>query len=233
MPGQDNYEYYVDIVMCIDGTGSMKPIIAEVKEKALSFYKMFIDQMEESDREVSQLRIKVIVFRDYGEDAVPMQESPFFTLPADNDAFNSFVHGIEAKGGGDAEENALEAIALALKSDWTTGGDKRRHCILVFSDAPALDLGVRAGKGGYPSGMPRDLPQLGAWWHGTDQSLAGTYEPRAGRLVAFVPKLAPWTSLQSWQRYFPAYSQAGKGLKGLEIQNAIDVLVGSLVEVEQ
>lgn len=44
----------------------------------------------------------------------------------------SFVNSIEAKSGGDDPEHALEAIALVLKSDWTTGESKRRHCILVL-----------------------------------------------------------------------------------------------------
>ena len=65
-------DYFVDIVMCIDATGSMSPIIGEVKNNAISFYQRFVDSMEESDKEVAQLRIKVIAFRDYGVDDEPM-----------------------------------------------------------------------------------------------------------------------------------------------------------------
>ena len=157
MAGQQGMgEYNVDIVMCIDATGSMSPIIDEVKGNAISFYQRFVDSMEENDKEVAQLRIKVIVFRDYGCDDEPMVESQFYALPDQNDEFRSFVSSIEAKGGGDGPENALEAIALALKSDWTTGGSKRRHAILVFSDAPALRLGERSGSSSYPSGLPTE-----------------------------------------------------------------------------
>ena len=134
---------------------------------------------------------------------------------------------IAASGGGDGPENALEAIALALKSDWTTGGSNRRHAILVFSDAPALPLGARAGSALYPSGMPASLAELGAWWAGTDQSLGGTYQPQAGRLVAFVPNAEPWTDLQAWNRYWPAFSNAGAGLEEVDTQNAIDLLTSS------
>lgn len=227
MAGQGQSDYNVDIVMCIDGTGSMSPIIEEVKANALSFYQKFVDAMEEADKTVDALRIKVIVFRDYGVDSEPMQESAFFNLPEENAAFQSFVNGIVATGGGDIPENALEAVALALKSDWTTGGSKRRHAILVFSDAEALALGARAGSPSYPAGMPADLAQLGAWWEGTDQSLSSTYQPKAGRLVAFVPNAAPWTELQAWNRYWPAFSKAGAGLNDVDIQSAIDLLVGS------
>lgn len=220
-------EYYVDIVMCIDATGSMSPIIDEVKGNALSFHQRFVDSMEESEREVAQLRIKVIVFRDYGYDDEPMVESEFYTLPEQNEEFRNFVNSIEAKGGGDAPENALEAIALALKSDWTTGGAKRRHAILVFSDAPALALGERAGNSSYPGDLPKDIAQLGAWWEGTDQTLGSTYQAKAGRLVAFVPNANPWTELQAWNRYWPAFSPAGTGLPDVDIQSAIDLMVGS------
>ena len=220
-------DYCVDIIMCIDATGSMAPIINEVKSNALSFYQKFVDAMDENDKTVDQLRIKVIVFRDYICDSEPMVESEFFTLPAQNNAFRRFVDEIEAAGGGDTPENALEAIALALKSKWTTGGSKRRHAILVFSDAPALALNERADCPNYPTNLPKNLAQLGAWWEGMDQSMDSTYQAEYGRLVAFVPKVAPWTELQAWNRYWPAFSPAGKGLSDVDIQSAIDLLVGS------
>ncbi|MBQ9910086.1 MAG: VWA domain-containing protein [Lachnospiraceae bacterium] len=228
MAGQQGMgDYNVDIVMCIDATGSMAHIIDEVKENALSFYQKFVDSMEENDKDVAQLRIKVIAFRDYGCDSKPMEESEFFNLPEQNEAFRSYVYGISATGGGDLAENALEAIALALKSDWTTGGSKRRHAILVFTDAPALPLGARAGSASYPAGMPASIAELGAWWEGTDQTLASNYQPKAGRLVAFVPNAEPWTELQAWNRYWPAFSAAGTGLADVDMQSAIDLLVGS------
>ena len=75
--------------------------------------------------------------------------------------------------------------------------------------------------------MPRDLAELGAWWEGTDQSLDSTYQVNAGRLVAFVPNAAPWTEMQAWNRYWPAFSNAGTGLSDVDMQSAIDLLVGS------
>ena len=220
-------EYNIDIVMCIDGTGSMTPIINEVKTNALSFYRRFIDAMNEQGKTASQVRVKVIVFGDYGVDANPMKESEFFTLPEQDAEFNAYVNGIEAQGGGDIPENALEAIALALKSEWTTGGTNRRHAILVFSDAAALELGVRKDSPNYPEGMPESLAQLGDWWEGADQTLGSTYQPTKGRLVAFVPNAYPWADMQGWSRYWPTFSAAGTGLSELEIQQAIDILVGS------
>lgn len=227
MSMQQMGNYFVDIVMCIDATGSMAPIIKEVKDNALSFHEKFLKSMEESGKGAAQVRVKVIAFRDYGYDQDAMEESQFFVLPDQNKEFRSFVNGIEAKGGGDKPENALEAIALALKSDWTTGGSKRRHAVLVFSDAPALPLGARASAEHYPADMPADIAELAAWWENTDQSFVGTYQAKAGRLIAFVPNAEPWTEITTWNRYWPAFSAAGTGLEEVDIQSAIDLMVGS------
>ena len=228
MNDQQMGDYNVDIVMCIDGTASMRPIIDEVKANALSFYQKFVDAMEENEKKAEAVRVKVIVFRDYGCDSEPMEESAFFALPEQAADFNAYVNGIEVKGGGDIPENALEAIALALKSDWTTGGSKRRHVILVFTDAAAQPLGARASSPNYPAGMPADLAELGSWWEGTEQSLDSTYQPSAGRLVVFAPNAYPWTDIQAWNRYWPAFSKAGTGLADVDMQVAIDLLVGSI-----
>ena len=79
----------------------------------------------------------------------------------------------------------------------------------------------------YRERVTKTIAQLGAWWEGTDQSLGSTYQPRAGRLVAFVPNAEPWTELQAWNRYWPAFSPAGTGLPDVDIQSAIDLMVGS------
>jgi hypothetical protein len=226
---RDIRAYYVDIVMCIDATASMSPIINEVKANILSFYQRYIDSMEEEDKDIAQVRIKVIAFRDYGcPDAEPMEQSGFFVMPEQSDEFRAFIDSIEAKGGFGGPENALEAIAYALKSDWTTEGAKRRHIILVFSDAPALPLGARADSPFYPSDMPADLPQPGAWWEGTDQTLSSTYQPSAGRLVAFVPVVSPWTEMQAWNRYWPAFFAAGTKVEASYFQLDFHFLVGDI-----
>ena len=88
----------------------------------------------------------MIAFRDFVADgAAALEESPFFTLPADRSSFSEFVNGLIAQGGGDAPESGLEAVALAINSPWTTIGDRRRQVIVVWTDQPrpqALDASV-------------------------------------------------------------------------------------------
>ena len=58
-------KYDVDIVMCIDATGSMGPLIKMVKANALSFYNDFTTRLAEKNKNVNEVRVRVIAFRDY------------------------------------------------------------------------------------------------------------------------------------------------------------------------
>ncbi|MBO7293259.1 MAG: VWA domain-containing protein [Clostridia bacterium] len=226
--------YAIDIVMCIDATGSMSRVINEIKRTALTFHDRLVEAIEEADRSVEKLRVKVIAFRDYARREAPaMEMSEFFTLPEDNKDFRDFVDGIEAIGGGDLPENSLEALALALRSDWTTGGARRRHLILLFTDAPALPLGERWAYPGYPEEeMPDDLSELATWWESPEEStLDSTYEPRSGRLFAFVPRSEPWTAMEDWSRFFPIYSENPAGPDELDMQEVIELIVQGAIHI--
>ena len=222
MPANQGLDYNVDIVMCIDATGSMHAIINDVKANALSFYRKFVQEMENVEKSVEQLRIKVVVFRDYGCDSEPMVESKFFTLDDESTEFHDFVSRIEASGGGDGPENGLEALALAIKSDWVRTGTKRRHVIMLWTDAPALELGARASSPSYPSDMPANLAELHEWWEGQEM------EPKAKRLLLFSPDTNPWSEMLDWQNIFHLASQAGKGCSDVDIDAAIHMLVNSI-----
>ena len=222
---KQGFDYNVDIVMCIDATGSMSSIINKVKENALSFYQKFVDEMEAQKKRVQQLRIKVIAFRDYGVDSEPILESKFFTLDAKNGEdgdFYKFVEGIEAMGGGDDPESSLEALALAMKSDWVQTGSVRRHVIILYTDAPALPLGTRAGQIGYPADMPKDLAELREWWEGQRM------EKRAKRLLVFAPDATPWSDMADWTNAFHTASKAGIGCDDVDIKTCIHLLVQSI-----
>ena len=215
-------DYNVDIVMCIDATGSMASIIEDVKRNALSFYQKFVDEMEAKSKSVQQLRIKVIAFRDYGVDSEPMVESKFFVLDEESEEFHDFVNAIEASGGGDEPENSLEALSLAINSDWVKTGSVRRHVIIMYSDASALKLGEQSGKLGYPSGMPADLAELREWWEGQKM------EKRAKRLLIFAPDVEPWSDMVDWSNTFHTASKAGSGCDDTDIATCIHMLVNSI-----
>ena len=209
--------YNIDVVMCIDATGSMKPFMSEVKANVLSFYRKFVEEMEAMGYSVDQLRIKVIAFRDYGCDSEPMVESKFFTLDDESTEFHDFVSRIEAKGGRAGGQNALEALALAMKSDWVRTDTRRRHVIMLWTDGDALELGVRRNRPLYPFDMPRTLEELKNEW---DEKM----DRRAKRLILFAPDVWPWSDIIDWDGIFHQVSQAGKGCSDTDIDCAIRLI---------
>ena len=115
--------YPVDIVLCIDATGSMGHIINRVKMLS-AFMRISVSRCKRREK-IDSLRLKVIAFRDYYADGEKsMMESRFFTLPEEKTSFSDFIHSVSADGGGDEPETGLEAIALAIRSDWATTGDR-------------------------------------------------------------------------------------------------------------
>ena len=225
-PTAQGMDYHVDIVMCVDATASMYPVLAEVKNNALTFHQKFVAEMEAKNKKVQQLRIKVIAFRDFAEDSEPIKESDFFVLGDSQgnqtEEFNSFVNSIEAVGGGDLPENSLEALALAIKSDWVKTGSVRRHIVLMFTDAEALELGTNATAPNYPVNMPANMAELRELWESQEM------EARAKRLLVYAPDCTPWNTMVEWSNTFHQASKAGTGLPDVEMKTCIHLLVQSI-----
>jgi hypothetical protein len=218
-------KYAVDLVMCIDGTGSMGHLIGQVKSSALKFYEQLEAVMAKKEKTINQLRAKVIVFRDYWADSpsLAMQSSEFFDLRTESAEFSKFVSGINATGGGDEPENGLESLALALKSPWEKSQDfaKQRYVVVVYTDASTHDL----EKGGKPSHYPQDIPQsfdeLTDFWD--DMPTA------AKRLLLFAPDASPWTVMaSSWENTIHFASKAGNGLADIEMDEILNAIAGSI-----
>ncbi|MEQ0560558.1 vWA domain-containing protein [Amycolatopsis sp. NEAU-NG30] len=226
-----NLEYAVDIVLCIDTTGSMGPILDNVKHSALSFPGRLAQEMADKGRGISRLRLKVIAFRDFGDRADDaLTESGFMTVPGELAEFERSVRALVPRGGGDAPESGLEALALALASDWETGLDRRRHVVVVFTDAPAHRLGDprQTGARTYPASMPSSLDALFSQW-GHGQSQAALMENSSKRLLLFAPEEYPWTDIaDDWNNtlFFP--STAGEGLEEWEMDEIIATIANSL-----
>ncbi|MBR4550218.1 MAG: VWA domain-containing protein [Oscillospiraceae bacterium] len=215
--------FYIDIVICLDASESMARYIDQSKQTMLELLNRLVDTLEEQEKEVAQLRVKVIAFRDCGRDGEPMAESAFFTLPEQYDAFRDYLDAVELKGGGGAQ-NGLEAIALALRSDWTTGKEKLRHIVWVFSADAALPLGARADSPRYPDGMPKSMEEFFAWWEGTGETFDGPFEPNVGRLLAFVPQRGSWAVLDELWQALTVYSLAGNELDEADLFFAVTLM---------
>ena len=209
-------DYTVDMVFCIDATGSMedvtgsrKKIINMVKENALNFYQDFNRVMAEKGKHVRQLRVRVVAFRDYlADEEYGMTATDFFLLPQQAAEFEECINSIHADGGGDIPEDGMEALAYAIKSDWTDEGARKRKAIVVWTDADAHDIGFSGSSPFYPKGMPSSMSELNDWWD--DPALLKQNEKR---LVLFAPDEGNWKYIsENWNLTWHIPSVAGNGL---------------------
>ncbi len=218
--------YAVDIVFCIDVTGSMSPILDRVKDNALRFYDDVQKNLSDKGKNVDELRVRVIAFRDFKADgAAALQESSFFSLPAEQAGFAEFVRALVPEGGGDAPESGLEAVALAINSPWTTSGDRRRQVTVVWTDSPAQPLDPAAVPASYTDRIPKDFSTLTDLWE-NEQGVMGA---SSKRLILFAPDGPGWTDISGvWENVVHHPSKAGEGLSEVDYGTIIDSIANSV-----
>ena len=221
--------YNVDLVMVIDVTGSMGHVLKQVKSSALNFQDLMATRMASKGKHVAQLRVRVVAFRDMFADQECFIESRFFELPHEHNDFASFVGGLKAKGGGgDGPESGLEALSLAMHSDWTKMGDRRRHVIVVWSDAQPhpLEKGQDSAPATVRVRICKSLDSLTDTWE-SGQSCG--MERSARRLVMYTPDSVGWAEISdSWSQVVHFTSQAGKGLREFEMDTILDAIANSI-----
>ena len=171
----------VDVVMCIDVTGSMYDIINTVKRNAIGFYDAFLTCCETHGIQLTGLNTQVIAFRDKNVDYNWLQTSPTYWLPDEQTEFNSFVNSLYADGGGDTPESGLEALQAAFnKTDWSVDDGYHRQVIILWTDAPYL-------VGSSYTDLTEDM--LEAQWNTM---------PSGRRLVLFAPYSSEYGNRGSW-----------------------------------
>lgn len=226
-----DFRYAVDIVFCIDVTGSMTPVIDAVKQNVRSFHDRLGSAMAEKSKQISQLRLRVIAFRDFPDDpGNAMETTDFLTLPDQQADFERFVSRLHATGGGDEPESGLEALSVAIDSRWERGLDRRRHVIAMFTDASAHQLGNAAARmvATYPQSVPESIDELFERW-GYPSSQEATMENAAKRLLLFAPDTLPWNVIAAdWNNTIFLPSKAGDGLEEFEMEEIINAIANSI-----
>lgn len=216
----------IDIVFCVDGTGSMSPCIESVKANARRFYSDFAKTMTDMGSDIDMLRIKMIVFRDYKSDGEQsMVESRFFELPSEEDEFSAYLSGIRATGGCSEDANGLEALRLAMKSDFVTGS-KDRQVIVLFADTSAIPLGKRKSYDGYPSDMVDEDGLLETWM--CTQKYPTKLREKIKRLVMFAPRGTNYERMKSeYNRSVFEPVEMHRGLDGVPFETIIKLIAAS------
>ena len=225
-PAPRGLSYAVDIVFCIDVTGSMTPILDQVKANALRFYDDVQSNLTAKGKNIDELRVRVVAFRDIVADGeAALQESPFFALPTEQGGFSAFVNGLTAEGGGDAPESGLEAVALAMTSPWTTRGDRRRQVVVVWTDQPAHPLDPSALQPELGARVPADFSALTDLWEDPQGPLGSSSK----RLILFAPDGPGWSDISGvWENVVHNPSQAGGGLSDIDYGTIIDSIGNSV-----
>lgn len=113
---------WADVVFVLDCTGSMSKEIETVK----SALNEFADEVEERG---VPLRIGLVAFRDLFEGEQPQ----VFDLSEEIPEFQKSLSDLEAWGGGDEPESALDALMTALDQSFAEGHQK---VLVLITDAP-------------------------------------------------------------------------------------------------
>lgn len=218
----------VDIVFCIDGTGSMRDCIDTLKDNALKFQSDLSTYLQNNNTNITSLRVKLITFRDYGCDVNAMVETDFFELPLDDSDFKKALSEIIAIGGGDEPENGLEAIYYAMKSDFYTN-PKDRQIIVLFTDTDALPLLERQDTVNYPRDMADEFEFQNMWACSGRNAQTSKLRNKLKRLVMFAPVNTKYQQLSEIfeQTYFQQ-TEAGGGLKEINFDQIIKLIAASI-----
>lgn len=233
MGNMNETERNVDIVFCIDATASMGNCIEDVKKHARRFKEDLVERLLANSTSITSLRVRLIVFRDYGVDTDAMVKTDFFDLTngADQSKFEAALNRIEARGGGDEPENGLEALYFAMTSKFFNR-KKDRQVIVLFTDTDALDLGKRKGNPGYPNDMVNIDELQEIWSCFGPKSQFYTLGNRQKRLVLFAPKNTVYDDLgKILDRTIFVEVDKGNGMKDIKFDEVISTLVASVSQV--
>jgi hypothetical protein len=132
----------VDFVFLIDGTGSMGACMQALKDNI----NVFLDEVTGPQSPVRSWRGKVVTFRDQEVDGSHwFEDNPF--VANDGAAFKAQLASLEAAGGGDEPESALDALHKLATMEQTPKGQQEldatkwryrsdaARVVLLFTDA--------------------------------------------------------------------------------------------------
>lgn len=117
----------VEVVFCLDTTGSMGGLIQAAKQKIWA-----ISNQIASGRPTPRLKVGLVAYRDRGDEYV----TKIFDLTDDLDSIHSHLQGLKAAGGGDFPESVNQALHEAVtKISWSKD-NKTLKLIFLVGDAP-------------------------------------------------------------------------------------------------
>jgi Mg-chelatase subunit ChlD len=121
----------IEVVFCLDTTGSMGHLIEGAKRKIWS-----ISNQIASGKPTPELKVGLVAYRDRGDAYV----TRIIQLTEDLDAIHGHLRGFQAQGGNDAPESVNQALDDAVnKIKWSTDKKTLRIIFLVGDAPPHMD----------------------------------------------------------------------------------------------
>src|SRR6516164_3363792 len=121
----------IEVVFCLDTTGSMGGLIEGAKQKIWS-----ISNQIASGKPAPDLKIGLVAFRDRGDAYI----TKIHDLTDDLDAVYANLKEFKASGGGDAPESVNQALNESVtKIKWSNDKDTLRIIFLVGDAPPHMD----------------------------------------------------------------------------------------------
>jgi len=118
----------IEVVFCLDTTGSMGDLIAGAQAKIWSIVNAMV-----SGKPVPQIKVGLVGYRDKGEEYV----TKLTDLTEDLDSVHQKLFAFQAKGGGDTPESVNLALDEAVnKISWSPKSEKVYRVIFLVGDAP-------------------------------------------------------------------------------------------------
>ena len=130
----------IDLVICLDTTGSMNPIIDAVRDYIITHLIGEMKNQMTKNQMPFEWRARVIGFGDLDAD-------PFYAVPftSDESVLVDAIRNID-RSGGDTEYD-LDALMVAADSPWRTDAPTHR-IVVLFTDEPTYpSLHSSTGKG--------------------------------------------------------------------------------------
>ena len=192
---------YLDIVFCIDCSGSMEDFIRKFQKESKTLYKNILEQSENRCLDLKVCRIKIITFKDlHYKDDSPVMDSGFFELPNDHILMEDYVSSINPLNGSCNYNYGLQALSLAIKSDWqkhvidANVKNTYRHLIVMITDSESYPLDNQNDtkvKDDIKTGCAKSLEELCHWW----ENDTNAFMPRGKKLCLFAPDVYPWAEI--------------------------------------
>ncbi len=121
----------VEVVFCLDTTGSMGGLIEGAKQKIWAICNQIA-----GGKPVPDLKVGLVAYRDKGDEYI----TKVFDLTDDLDAIHGHLKKFVAAGGGDEPEHVNQALHDAVhKVKWSTDKKTLRIIFLVGDAAPHMD----------------------------------------------------------------------------------------------